>query len=100
MSLFLNGSWWSSSAGKARAGSWTPVAVVFDGANVSFFLNGISDVSVNAAGSYASTTSGSLYLGSSAFSGSLDEVAIYGSALPASRLQAPRLSYLVLDERP
>ncbi|MDE3073932.1 MAG: hypothetical protein KGJ86_00760, partial [Chloroflexota bacterium] len=92
--LFLNGSWHSSSPGKVPTGTWTYVAAVFDGTSLSFYVNGVLDSTMNAAGPYATGTAGSLFLGGpgptagSPFSGSLDEVAIYGSALPAARIQA------------
>ncbi len=94
VSLLLNGGYRNSSPGKAPGGAWTHVVVVFDGTYASFYFNGVLDKAVNTSGPYASNAGGSLWIGSLGpsiggyFTGTLDELAIYGYALPSGRIQA------------
>lgn len=70
---------------------WQHLAAVYDGANVSFYINGALAGSANASGFIATSTRslfiGSLPTGDYPFDGNVDEVAIFGTALSAEQIQ-------------
>lgn len=78
------------------AGSWNHIAATYDGSTMRVYVNGVQkgsrsqsgSISTNATpvdiGAYENLGKNSSYL----FGGSVDEVAIYSSALSATRLQA------------
>jgi acid phosphatase type 7 len=82
----------STPAGAIGAASWSHVVVTWDGATMRIYVGG----TVRASGSLAApanVTAQDLYLGSSYnsydyYTGGIDEVAVYGAALSATRVQA------------
>jgi hypothetical protein len=77
--------------GALAPGAWSHVAATFDGSTARIYVNG----SVRASAAVASPVdlgTGNLYVGASIdydwFAGTLDEVAVYTSALSAARVQA------------
>jgi len=99
MDMSLGGIWKtaSSSGASLTIGSWNHVVATWDGSTIRFYINGVAAGTSAATGtlsSYATPvdlatyenlrTSGSSYF----WGGSLDEVAIYPTALSASRISA------------
>lgn len=79
-----------SAAGVTISGVWTHVAVSFDGATRSFYLNGnllVSD-SPGVNGSVNANFAIGRTYGSEYFNGYLDDVAIWNTALPAAQIAA------------
>jgi hypothetical protein len=80
-----------SPAGAVRAGAWNHAVATFDGTSMALYVNGTVR-STLAMGSPVDTSTNPLYLGSTGSSdwlqGRMDEVALYGAALPAARVQA------------
>jgi predicted oxidoreductase (fatty acid repression mutant protein) len=89
-----NGSTWIQLSGPAvQANTWTHLAATYDGANASFYVNGV--LAQTAAVSFVPNTGNQLNIGSGLgggtsyyWVGNLDEVALYDSALAAGRIAA------------
>ncbi len=81
-----------SAAGAVNTNTWQHIVLVWDGATATLYTNGMSAVSA-AVPSYRQNLVAPLLLGmrgyqDSFYNGSLDEVAIYGSALSAAKIKA------------
>lgn len=77
--------------GTYTAGTWSLVAVVFDGVSPVLYVNGVNvGATVTGSGYNASTAAtlsiGSYDTGANPFTGLIDETALYGTALSASQL--------------
>ena len=82
--------------GTPAAGTWYHLAAAWDGANVGFYVNGVS-VGSQPMTTYAPNIGGPFSIGSRSdgnfwFGGSADEVALYTNALSASDIQAHYLN--------
>lgn len=92
---FWNGTAWTTSAAlPIVAGQWQHVAATFDGVTVRLFYNG-QLIHSNATATTIQTSTGSLRIaqqgstaGSNNFDGSIDEVALYETALSPTRIAA------------
>ena len=82
----------TSTGNAVSAGAWSHVVASFDGTSLSIYVNGVKVGSGLAMGASIDSSANPLYLGSSGgydyLSGRLDEVALYGTALPAARISA------------
>ena len=74
------------STGTIPNNQWSYISVTYDGANIRFYINGVLDRTIAAAGSITNST-GSLFVGSLEpgndgyeFTGSIDEVRVYNYA--------------------
>ena len=93
---FADGIMWSyanmGSYGTVPAGSWSHVAVTFDGNIVRFYINGVEVGNKAHVGSLTATTNqvclGRYNFGSLPFAGTLDEVSVYRRALSATEVQS------------
>ena len=78
-------------AGAVTAGAWYHVVASFDGASMAIFVNGTVRATL-AMSSPVDSSANVLTLGSGSssdwFRGRMDEVAVYGAALPGPRVQA------------
>ncbi len=78
-------------AGAVPAGTWSHVVATFDGVSMAIYVNGTVRATLAIAAT-VDTATGVLSLGSSGstdwFRGRMDEVAVYGSALPGPRVLA------------
>lgn len=90
---------WTSSGGPFFAdgattiptGTPTHVAAVYDGAHVTLYVNGVADASVAITGTISTAALPLLFgahAGGSYWDGLMDEVAVYGTALSATRVAA------------
>ena len=73
------------SASSVTASVWQHVAAVYDGANITFYINGVADPPIAASGSLFKSAYGPVYIGKyisayNPFNGSLDDVRIYNYA--------------------
>lgn len=93
--LVINGSWVvltssSSSADLVQANVWTHVAVTYDGAQVTFYVNG-DEVSTSALTGSMTTSSKDLEFGTIwngfRFEGDIDDVALFDTALTDAEIQ-------------
>src|SRR5262249_41309070 len=78
--------------GAVSAGRWTDVVATWNGSTMAVYANGAQQATAPFSGPLDTSANG-VYLGSSWasydwFAGRLDEVAVYGSALAAARVQA------------
>ncbi|MEY3566316.1 MAG: hypothetical protein RLZ19_330, partial [Actinomycetota bacterium] len=82
-----------SASGLIQANVWQHVALTFDGSNVRLYWNGALVGSTATVGVDVSSVPAPISIGarnttaSNFFTGSISNVAVYGSALPASRIQ-------------
>ncbi len=87
---------WASSNTNINTDQWTHVAVVYDGASYTFYVNGVQTNTTVANGQIdaANTYSENVYigrrllLGGSYFNGNIDEVAIWNTARTAAEIVA------------
>jgi hypothetical protein len=91
-------------AGAIGGGSWSHLAVTWDGATMRVYVGGTLRASGPLAAP-ANVTTQDLYLGSSYNSydylaAAVDEVAVYGAALPAARVQAHYAAATSVDTTP
>jgi hypothetical protein len=82
-----------SSSSSLSIGHWYHGAIVYDGTNVKFFIDGILDNTLTVSGSLHSFTSALLQIGSSddgtdQFRGDIDDIRVYNRALSNSEIQA------------
>lgn len=83
-----------SASGLIQANVWQHVALTFDGSNVRLYWNGTLVGSTVTVGVDVSSVPAPVSIGarnttaSNFFTGSISNVAVYGTALPASRIQA------------
>ena len=79
-----------TAAGVTISNAWTHVAVSFDGATRSIYLNGtlLTSDSPGVNGSLSENFAVGMTNGSEFFHGTLDEVAIWNTALPATQISA------------
>jgi hypothetical protein len=94
----------STPAGAIAAGSWSHLAVTWDGATMRVYVNGTQRASGSLAAP-ANVTTQDLYFGSSYNSydyyvGGLDEGAVYTTALSAARVQAHYSAATSVDTTP
>jgi hypothetical protein len=74
--------------------AWHHVAATYDGSNIQIYVDGVLNITAPHTGTISSGTSSVAigarpgHTGSHYFAGSLDEVAVYGSALSQARIQA------------
>jgi hypothetical protein len=92
MFRFVDGVQNSNQVTTLALNSFTHIVLEYDGASLSFFENGIPDVSIPAA-TPGKTIPGSLYIGANngqggTFIGTFDEVAVYNYALTAAQVKA------------
>jgi len=73
--------------GSLIPGEWSHVEAVYDGTQISLFLNGIEIASTAHSGNLVTGTNPQLKIGSSNFKGLLDEVRLYNRALNQTSLQ-------------
>src|SRR6185437_11323056 len=79
----------ASPGGSLSMGAWHHVAVTFDGAHALLYIDGAQTASTVAPVTLAPAKGlaiGSSAAGDAFFTGGLDEVAVYGTALPADRI--------------
>jgi hypothetical protein len=79
----------ASPGGSLSKGAWHHVALTFDGAHALLYIDGSQTASTVAAVTLAPPSGlaiGSSAAGDAYFAGGLDEVAVYGKALPADRI--------------
>ncbi len=79
----------ASAAGSLSTGAWHHVALTFDGAHALLYIDGAQAASAVAPITLAPLDGlaiGASAAGDAYFAGGLDEVAVYGSALPADRI--------------
>jgi hypothetical protein len=85
---------WNVTGGTATLDAWSHVVGVWDGASAKLYVNGVDTTAPNtgAGGYLASTTAifsvGAYDTGGSPFTGFLDEIAFYPSALTGAQIQA------------
>ena len=76
-------------ADKLLLGQWYHVAATYDGANLRVYINGVQKAVKSASGAVKDGTSAfTVSRADRAVAAKLDEVAVYGTALPAARVQA------------
>jgi hypothetical protein len=82
----------SASSSAISDGVWTHVAGTYDGANLKVYINGVLDVTTASATACTADNyliiTGAKWDTGDAFKGDLDEVAIYSTALSATRIAA------------
>jgi beta-lactamase superfamily II metal-dependent hydrolase len=88
LSTFIGGSK-TTSTGTIPTGTWTHVAVVYDGTNVQLYLNGVADGSPVARTGENSTAN--MYVGvdsglNNAWNGEIDDLVIYNTALGSGNI--------------
>jgi hypothetical protein len=76
-----------SATGAAPVGKWTHLVGTYDGTTMTLYVNGVV-VSSQAVSGTLGVALSSVALGAAAYQGGLDEVAVYGSVLSASQVQA------------
>jgi hypothetical protein len=81
-----------SSTASLAAGAWTHVAGTYDGANVRLYINGVLDTTSAQTGAIPSNTHtlrvGADSAGTSLYTGLIDEVVLYSSALGSAQIAA------------
>lgn len=88
-----NGAFAQASAAPINLLEWYHLAVSFDGTNVTFYTNGVSQGTYNASG-YLANPSTDIFIGAGpatsfgSFSGGVDEIAFYNYALSSSQITA------------
>jgi hypothetical protein len=87
------GVWQLGTAGFVRAGYWNHIVATRDGTATAIYVNGVLRATGTLFGPAGDATGNPLFVGSSSgtndyFAGLVDETAIYGSALSASRVRA------------
>jgi fibronectin type 3 domain-containing protein len=93
--FYIGGAWQSASysPGSGSVNTWNQYAAVYNGSAIQLYINGAAVGTATQQSGNLSNTSQTLYLGLDAstgyyFSGSLDEVRVYNSALSASNIAA------------
>jgi len=93
----------TTATGLVKAGIWQHVAATYDGSTMRIYLNGTERASRTLAGP-VDTSSSALYIASAGgydwVSGTLDEVAVYGSPLSVERVRAHYDRALQVDNTP
>jgi hypothetical protein len=95
--LYIKINNWQTPMGTVQAGQWTHVAATFDGGAVKGYVNGLQTLSATASTTTIGVTTKALDIGSvgggaGAFNGSIDEVAVYASALTRDKIVALMLA--------
>ncbi|MCP4541305.1 MAG: hypothetical protein GY832_29590, partial [Chloroflexi bacterium] len=77
-----------TSGGELIENQWNHIAASFDGTTLAVYINGALDDKSTVAATSACDNGNKFYLGaaSQGFEGSIDEVAVYGTALPATQI--------------
>jgi len=78
----------AGSSTKLPTGAWHHVAGVYDGVTVRVYIDGVADGYTNELSGAVSTTTDSLVMNFSGFSGALDDVRVYARALAPAEIAA------------
>jgi chitodextrinase len=86
------------------AGSWSHIAVTYDGATVRLYVNGVQAASQARTGTLASSTN-PLQIGGDGlygqyFNGTIDEARVYSTALSAAQIQTDMTTPVGIDSQP